>query len=76
MWEWCNNFSRGGIFGWMGGGFMMLFPILIIVLIFYLFEKREKHSTTGTDTPLEILKKRYAKGEITKEEFDEIKKDL
>jgi hypothetical protein len=25
MWEWCNNFSRGGIFGWMGGGFMMLF---------------------------------------------------
>jgi putative membrane protein len=77
MWEWCfNNFSRGGIFGWMGGGLMMLFPILIIVLIFYFFEKREKNSTTGTDTPLDILKKRYARGEITKEEFDEIKKDL
>lgn len=77
MWEWCfNNFSRGGISGWMGGGLMMLFPILIIVLIFYLFEKREKNSTTGTDTPLDILKKRYARGEITKEEFDEIKKDL
>jgi putative membrane protein len=28
------------------------------------------------DTPLEIVKKRYAKGDISKEEFDEIKRDL
>ncbi|MBI4670899.1 MAG: SHOCT domain-containing protein [Chloroflexi bacterium] len=28
------------------------------------------------ETPLDILKARYARGELTKEQFDQIKKDL
>ena len=31
---------------------------------------------TKKDTPLDILKKRFAKGEISKEEFDNMKKTL
>jgi len=74
--------------GWHGpwrmmgtGGFWMIpfFPIIILVVILYFVFGRNNARWSGSgsdDTPLELLKKRYAKGEITKEEYDEIKKDL
>ena len=38
--------------------------------------KKEKNNTSSNDDPLIILKKRYAKGEITKEEYEEMKSVL
>lgn len=65
--------------GWMGGLFMLIFWVLIIIgvvwLVKYLASSRSCYSN-HPDTPLEILKKRYAKGEIDKKEFEEKKKDL
>ncbi len=60
---------------------MLLFWILIIVLGILLARKlwRESHDNQPpavSKTALEILKERYAKGEISKEEFEQIKKDI
>lgn len=71
------NMMNAG-FGW--GMFMMLFWVVIIVLIVVLVIRgiggTGTTSSTKNDDALEIAKKRYAKGEITKTEFEQIKKDI
>lgn len=69
----------GNWFGFGGLGFLVLvFLIVVIVVILYLVRymsyggKIKLHE----DDALEILKKRFAKGEITKEYFDRMKQDL
>lgn len=62
-----------------GGGFMWLIVLVLVgVVIYFLFQVSKLKGTDGSiiETPLDILKKRYAKGEIDKEEFDRKKKDL
>ena len=60
-----------------GGVIMWIILILIIGVIAYFVIKGQKLiPKDGEETPLEILKKRYAKGEITKQEFEKMKKDI
>lgn len=60
----------------------MVMPIVMIVVLalclYFLFGRvRSAGDLPGREeTPLEILKKRYAKGEITKEEFEQMKRDI
>jgi putative membrane protein len=84
-------YPGGGMMGWggyggygmgiFGGLFMLLFWGLIIVGLVLLVRWLWDHTRTagnqgGGDSPIEILKRRYAKGEINKEDFDRMKQDL
>lgn len=65
-------------FQFFGGGWMMIFwALLLIVLIVILIKAvlNSRSQNTG-ETPMDILKRRYANGEIDKEEFEEKKKEL
>jgi putative membrane protein len=68
--------------GWFGLIMMGVFWILIIVAIIFLIRWLVVSSRVGShgqkpeESALEILKKRYARGEINKEEFEQKKRDL
>ena len=65
----------------MGSIFMIVFwTVLIVALVLWiksLLRQERRASAFGEpESALEILKKRYARGEISKEEFEEKRKDL
>ncbi len=65
--------------GWGGGIGMIFFWIIIIVLVVFLIKWLTSQSKRGLEkkeSPMDILKRRYARGEIDKEEFEEKKNDL
>ena len=66
-----------GFFGWL---MMPLFLILIIGAVVlgarWLMNEGKQEISRKDETPLDILKKRYASGEIDKEEFETMKRDL
>ena len=74
--EWGPMMHYG--FGY-GGMFMWIIILVVIGLLIYFIVQAQKtkgETSTRNESPLDILKRRYAKGEIAKEEFERMKKDL
>lgn len=80
------NFMSGG--AWII--FPMIGIIFMGMFVFMMFNRRggfmsrqdeprfrsDRHESRESETPLSILKKRYAKGEISKEEYEEMKREF
>ena len=68
-----------GMGWWMlfGSIWFVIFWGLVIWAIVSVFSRGERGSTSGGgETPLEIAKRRYAQGEINREQFEQIRHDL
>ncbi len=72
-------YMHEGMGWWMvfGGVWMVIFWGGLIALIVWGISKLTRHdNSVQKKYPLDIAKERYARGEISKEEFEQIKKEL
>jgi len=74
MWMQMQNWGWG-MMG-LGGLIMLLFWVVIIFGIVALVKWLIGTSSSMGHRPLDILKARYAKGEITKEQFEQMRRDI
>ena len=76
--------GMGGFLGWSGGIFTIVFWILIAVGIVRLIQwlgsqsriSQRQPPAPAVETPFDILRTRYAKGEISKEQYEAMRRDL
>ncbi|GAB1234902.1 SHOCT domain-containing protein [Ferrigenium sp. UT5] len=74
---------NNGAGGWMMGGmgllsvlFWILTIVGVVLIVRWLTARNGQGKVSPAESPLDILKTRYAKGEIDKSEFDQKKRDL
>jgi len=74
MWDITSGMGWWWVFG---GLWMLLFWGGLVALIVWAIKKlTERGGTVLKSAPLAVVKERYASGEITREEFGQIRKDL
>ncbi len=66
-----------GFFGWLMMFLFWIFIIAAVVLgVRWFIDQGKLKGSSVEETPLDILKKRYASGEIDKEEFETMRREL
>ena len=66
---------------WGGHGYGWIIWIIALFVIIWIVIRianagQNRRTDSSGETPQDIIKKRYARGEISKEEFEQMKKDL
>lgn len=77
----CGEWGWGG--GWVLGGLAMFLFWGLIVLVIVLAVRAAARSSSNAEVrggvgekPLDILRRRYAAGEISREQFEQMRRDL
>jgi len=78
MWCWSSGGGWWMVFGWV---WMVVVIGAVIALVVWGIRRLSEHGGAGAGSatrrdPLDIAKERYARGEITKDQFDQIRRDL
>ena len=61
---------------WLGPIMMLLFIVIVTVAIILVIKSTNSNPADSDKKPIDIAKERFAKGEITKDQLAEIKKEL
>ena len=80
-----NHMMDYGMMNGLPGGFYwvfmlfrgvagFIFPLILLYLVYRFMKRKEGEFLQKSETPLERLKMRLVKGEITKAEYEELKK--
>ena len=63
--------------GMMGFGWLFMFlPVILIIVIIYALLDRDTVSYYDGEDPMQVLERRYAIGEISRNEYRRIKDDI
>jgi putative membrane protein len=58
------------------GGILIVFSTLIVAGVIFAYIRRARRSGGGGDRALDILRERYARGDLTTEQFEQMKQEL
>ena len=78
MWHWMGNGFGWGIGMLVMALFWLLFAAALVWIVRTVWDRTTARDGPGrrSETPLEILQRRYARGDIDRAEYEEKRRDL
>jgi putative membrane protein len=71
------GFGMMGVYGWVGMLFNLAILIGVVVLIIWAVKRFISNNTSaGSQTPREILQACYVRGELTREQYQQMLQDI